>query len=90
VLVGWQLAARGRIGMEAAAAPIGLACLDLYVAAQIHGFAGTVNGDRGASAFGIRAGVGIGPWVCLLGCACLIVGALTGSPVTLSSRGGGI
>lgn len=88
VLVGWQLAARGRIGMEAVVAPIGLACLVLYVALQIHGFAGTVNNDLDATALGVHAGVGWGPWVCLLGCACLAVGACTGSPRTLTSRGG--
>lgn len=78
ILVGWSLAARGRIGIEAASAPIGLACLDLYVTAEIHGFVGNVNGDAGATALGFHAGTGWGPWVCLLGCACLVVGALTG------------
>jgi hypothetical protein len=90
ILVGWQLASRGRIGMEALAAPIGLVVLDLYVAMQIHGFAGNINGELTGTGFGVQAGVAWGPWVCLLGCACLAVGAVTGSPRTLSSRGGGI
>ena len=78
ILVGWSLAARGRIGIEAVTAPIGLACLDGYVAAEIHGFVGNVNSDAGATAFGFHASTGWGPWVCLLGCACLVVGAVTG------------
>ena len=85
ILVGWSLAARGRIGIEAVTAPIGLACLDLYVTAQIHGFAGNVNSDVGATAFGLHAGTGRGPWVSLLGCACLVVGALTGSASTTTA-----
>ena len=85
VWVGWSLAARGRIGIEAVTAPIGLACLDLYVSAQIHGFAGNVNSDAGAAAFGLHAGTGWGPWVCLLGCACLVVGAITGSRSTTTA-----
>ena len=78
ILVGWSLAARGRIGIEAVTAPIGLAFLDLYVTAEIHGFVGNVNSDAGATAFGFHAGTGWGTWVCLLGCGCLVVGALIG------------
>jgi hypothetical protein len=76
IVVGRCLATRGRVGVEALAAPIGLACLVLYVTAEIHSFSGAVNGD---AVFGVRAGTGSGPWVCILGCACLVVGALAGS-----------
>jgi hypothetical protein len=82
LVVGWSLATRGRIGAEGVAAPIGLACLVLYVSMQIHSFGGTVNNDAFASALGLHAGTGPGPWVCLLGCACLVVGALTGASAT--------
>jgi hypothetical protein len=94
IVVGRSLALRGRIGGEAIAAPIGLGCLVLYVTAEIHGFAGNVN-DAGASFFGVHAGTGSGPWVCLLGCACLVVGAVAGSrstvpvPRAVASRAGG-
>jgi hypothetical protein len=88
IVVGRGLAVRGRIGIEALAAPIGLACLVLYVTAEIHGFSGAVNG---AAVVGVHAGSGSGPWVCLLGCACLAVGAVAGSrqaaaPPTMTSR----
>jgi hypothetical protein len=79
LVVGWSLAARGRIGIEAVTAPIGLACLTMYVTFQIHGYIGTVNSSDLGTTFGLHASTGWGPWICLLGCACLIVGALTGT-----------
>jgi hypothetical protein len=85
-VVGWGLATRGRIGIEAATAPAGLACLTLYVTFQIRGYVGTVNNSDLGSIFGLHASTGWGPWVCLLGCACLVVGALTGSLSTTTPR----
>jgi hypothetical protein len=82
LVVGWSLAARGRIGIEAVTAPIGLACLTLYVTIQIHGYVGTVNNSELGAALGLHASTGWGPWICLLGCACLILGALTGALTT--------
>lgn len=86
LVVGWSLAARGRIGVEAVTAPVGVACLTLYVTFQIHGYVGNVNNSDFGTAFGLHASTGWGPWVCLLGCACLVVGALTGSLSTPAPR----
>src|SRR5262249_43997996 len=78
IVVGRSLARRGSIGIEALAAPIGLAFLVLYVTAQMHALAG--NGSpASAGVLGVHVGTGWGPWVCLLGCVCLAVGAVTGS-----------
>jgi hypothetical protein len=78
IMVGLSLTTRGSVGREALAAPIGLACLVLYVMAQIYAFGGTPNDDAGASVLGLHTGTGWGPWVCLLGCACLVAGAIAG------------
>jgi hypothetical protein len=79
IVVGWSLATRGKIGTEAIAAPIGLAFLTLYVTFRIHSYVGTMNNSDIGTAIGLHANTGTGPWICLLGCACLILGAITGS-----------
>lgn len=82
VVVGWRVGTAGRIGREAAWAPIGIACLVLDVANEIHGLSVGVKemanlGDTGGL-FAIDAAVGPGPWICLLGCSLLVAGAFLG------------
>ena len=76
--VGWRLAATGRIGHEAIAAPAGLVLLVLYIANQIQGMAVGINGTGTDGVFGIHASIGSGPWLALFGCACLIAGGVLG------------
>ena len=78
LLVGWRLAATGRIGHEAIAAPAGLVLLVLYVANQIQGMAVGFNGTGTDGVFGIHASIGRGPWLALFGCVCLIAGGVLG------------
>ena len=78
LLVGWRLAATGRIGHEAIAAPAGIVLLVLYVVNQIQGMAVGFNGTGTDGVFGIHASIGRGPWLALFGCVCLIAGGVLG------------